>query len=40
MKGLEIMKEKKCLISCENAGLGYDNKAIIENLKEELKQYE
>lgn len=25
------MKEKKCLISCENAGLGYDNKAIIEN---------
>lgn len=31
MKGLEIMKEKKCLISCENAGLGYDNKAIIEN---------
>ena len=25
------MKERKCLISCENAGLGYENKAIIED---------
>ncbi len=25
------MSEKKCLISCDNAGLGYDNKAIIES---------
>lgn len=25
------MEDKKCLISCIDAGLGYDNKAIIEN---------
>lgn len=26
-----VMDNSKCLVSCVNAGLGYDNKAIIEN---------
>lgn len=38
MKGWNDMKERKCLISCENAGLGYENKAIIEDFN--FKGYE
>ena len=30
------MKSKKCLISCRDAGLGYENKAIIEHISFEV----
>lgn len=32
LDGMEIiMKQRKCLIRCQDAGLGYDNKALLEH---------
>ena len=32
------MKDSKCLVSCVQAGLGYDNKPILENFNFEVYQ--
>lgn len=32
------MQEKKCLIHCEDAGLGYDNRAMLEHLNFDINE--